>query len=162
MKYILLMFTLIFGGCSVKNYEHTQAKVIVIKSPKIKFADLGYIRNNEKSIELELFIAGKVIEKININHLVCVREGCMSKGSFNENYLSAFYPSDILQNILLGHVIYGGENILRHADGFEQHISNGHVEIVYTVAPHAIFFKDKKNNILIKIKDMQQRSDNEQ
>ena len=71
MKYILIAFALLFTACSTKNYEITQTKIIIIKSPKLKFADLGYIRNSDQSIELELFTAGKAIEKITVNHLIC-------------------------------------------------------------------------------------------
>ena len=118
MKYTLLIFMLIFSSCSVKNYEKTESKIIIIKSPKIKFADLGYIRNSDKKIDLEFFIAGKVVEKISINHLICVKDGCMSKSGFNEDYLHFSYPDDTLQNILLARAIYDNKNIQKTADGF--------------------------------------------
>ena len=154
MKYILLLFTLLFSACSVKNYEHTESKLIIIKSPKIKFADLGYIRNSDKAVELELFVAGKVIEKISVNHLVCVSDGCMSKRGFNEEYLNAAYPDRILQNILLGHEIYDGKHRVKTNDGFEQTIEDKNVNITYKVSSNVVYFKDRKNNIIFKIKDI--------
>jgi hypothetical protein len=157
MKYLLIAFALIFSACSTKNYELTQTKIIIIKSPKLKFADIGYLRNSAESIELELFVAGKVIEKISINHLICVSEGCMSKSAFNEEYLHKSYPNNTLQNIFLGTAIYDGKNRVQTQDGFEQQILNRHVQITYRVSPHAIYFKDKKNNIILKIKDTEQR-----
>ena len=153
MKYVILIFILFFSACSVKNYEITQTKIIIIKSPKIKFSDLGYVRNSDKKIELELFIAGSSIEKITINHLVCTSEGCMSRSGFNEDYLNEAYPDDILQNILLAKPIYDGENLLKTADGFEQHVQNEEVDISYKVDSHVTFFKDRKNNIIFKIRD---------
>ena len=153
MKYILLIFTLLFSACSVKNYENTQSKLIIIKSPKIKFADLGYIRNSDKAVELELFVAGKVIEKFSVNHLICVSDGCMSKSGFNKDYLNKAYPDEILQNILLGHEIYDGKNRIKTQDGFEQIIENENVNIIYKVSSNVIFFKDRKNKIIFKIKD---------
>jgi hypothetical protein len=153
MKYILLIFTLLFSACSVKEYEHTQTKIIIIKSPKIKFADVGYIRNSGETIELELFIAGKNIEKITVNHLICTSEGCMSKSGFNKDYLSEAYPDDTLQNILLSRAIYEGKNLTKTSDGFEQNIKDEHVDILYKVNRHVIYFKDTKNNIIFKIKD---------
>ncbi len=153
MKYILISFILLFTACSTKNYEHTQTKIIIIKSPKIKFGDVGYIRNSEKSIELELFVAGQAIEKISINHLICVREGCMSKSSFNQDYLHESYPTDILQNILLSKPIYGGEAMVKTSDGFRQHVEDESVDISYKVTLHVTTFKDRKNNIIFKIKD---------
>ena len=153
MKYLLIAFTLLFSACSVKDYEITQTKIIIIKSPKLKFGDLGYIRNSDKSIELELFAAGKAIEKFTVNHLVCTSEGCMSKSGFNADYLHASYPDDILQNILLGRVIYDGENRVQTPDGFEQEIENENVTITYRVDQNSIYFKDRKNRIIFKIKD---------
>lgn len=153
MKYIVLSFLLLFSACGIKNYETTQTKVIIIKSPLIKFSDLGYIRNSDEVIEMELFIAGKVIQKITINHLICVSEGCMSKRGFNEEYLNENYPSNILQNIILAKPIYDGLNKEKTLDGFEQKIKDVHVDIKYRVSNGVTFFKDKTNNIIIKIKD---------
>lgn len=153
MKYLLIIFTLFFTACSIKNYEITQTKVIIIKSPKIKFADVGYLRNSEKSIELELFAAGKAIEKISINHLICTSEGCMTKSNFNKDYLHESYPSGILQNILLANAIYDGKNRVQTQDGFEQKIEDENVNIIYRVSSGLIYFKDKKNKIIFKIKD---------
>jgi len=153
MRFFLLVFVIIFTACSIKNYDQTQTKIIIIKSPKLKFADIGYIRNSDKSIELELFIAGRVVQKITINHLVCTNEGCMGKNGFNADYLNSSYPDDILQNIILGHTIYGGKNLTKTLTGFEQHIKNRDVEIIYKVNPHTIYFKDKKNKIILKFKD---------
>lgn len=153
MKYILLIIALFFSACSVKDYERTQTKIITIKSPKIKYSDAGYLRNSGKTLELELFIAGKSIEKITVNHLICTSEGCMSKSGFNKDYLNTAYPDDIMQNMLLSHVIYDGKNITKTTDGFEQYIRDEHVDIVYRVDSHAVYFKDRKNGIIFKIKD---------
>ncbi|SMP88935.1 hypothetical protein SAMN06314019_10538 [Epsilonproteobacteria bacterium SCGC AD-311-C15] len=118
---------------------------------------MGFVRNSDKSIELELFVAGKSVQKITINHLICVDDGCMSKSGFNGDYLNKYYPDDILQNILLGDVLYDGIALVKTADGFEQQIKDAHVEIAYKVTPHVIEFKDKKNKIIFVIKDTEQR-----
>ena len=153
---LLLLVTLIFTACSVSNYEKTQTKIIIIKSPKLKFADIGYLRNTGEKIELELFIAGKCIDKISVNHLICVSDGCMSKSSFNKEYFSPHYPEDLLQNILLSMPIYEGKNMVKTKDGFEQKIQEQHVEISYSVTPHAVVFRDKKNSIIFTMKDTQE------
>lgn len=152
MKYCLLALVLFFSACSVKEYKHTQSKIIIIISPKIKFADLGYIRNDADAIELELFIAGKSIKKISINHLICVDEGCMSRSGFNDEYLNHSYPSDLLQNILLAKPIYDYENLVKTDNGFVQNIKNQDVDIKYRVDDETTFFKDTQNNIIFKFK----------
>lgn len=154
MKYLLLVFILFFSACSIKEYEQTKSKLFIIKSPLIKFADLGYVRNSGKVIEVELFMAGKSIKKIEINHLICIDEGCMSKSGFNEDYLHSSYPDDILQNILLGMPIYDKLNLEKNEDGFAQKIKNENVYIKYKVDNKQIFFKDIKNKIIFKIKEL--------
>jgi hypothetical protein len=154
MKYFFLTFLLLFSACSIKNYKHTTTKIITIKTPKIKFSDIGYIRHTKDAIELELFIAGHVFKRFHINHLICVDEGCMSKSGFNEEYLNAAYPDELLQNILLGRKIYNGKNILKTPNGFKQDIQTKDVNIAYVVNSRQIYFKDRKNHILIKIKEL--------
>ena len=150
---LLTSFLLLFSACSIKNYEHTQSKIFIIKSPAFKFADLGYLRNTGDALELDLFIAGNLVKHIEINRMICVDEGCLSKASFNEEYLYKAYPSDTLQSILLGKPIYGGKNIFKKANGFEQSIKTNEVDIRYRVDSHTIFFKDSKNKIIFKIKE---------
>lgn len=99
-------------------------------------------------------MAGKCIEKISVNHLICTNDGCMSKSGFNKDYLHVSYPDDIMQNMLLSDVIYGGENMSKTADGFEQYIKDSDVDIVYKVDTHGVYFKDRKNGIIFNIKDI--------
>lgn len=153
MKYLLIAITLLFSACSIKNYEHTASKLIVIKTPNLKYSDLGYIRNSDKAVQVEIFSAGMSVEKISVNTLICTLENCMSKSGFNEYYLHASYPDDTLQNILLGSEVFAGQNRVKTADGFEQKIENSDVSISYKVTSSSISFKDTKNNILFKIKD---------
>ena len=154
MKYILIIFTLFFSACSIKEYKHTASKLIIIKSPKIKFADLGYVRSSGTAIELELFMAGKSIKKVEINKLICVDEGCMTRGGFNEDYLHYSYPDNLFQHIVLGLPIYDDANLEKTEDGFIQKIKNEDVDIKYKVNHKQIFFKDKKNKIIFKIKEL--------
>ena len=154
MRYLLPLFIVFFTGCSLKNYEHTSSKVITIKTPKLRFSDLGYVKNSNKAVGLELFVAGKLIKKIDINYLICVDEGCMSKSSFNAEYLEASYPDDLLQDIILGLPIYDAKNLQKSDGGFKQLIVNDSVNIEYRVDAREIYFKDKKNHILFKIKDI--------
>jgi len=151
----MLVFILILSGCSIKNYKHSSSKLIIIKTQKLKFADLGYVKHSDNAVRLELFVAGSNVENMSINHLVCLNEGCLSKSRFNAEYLNASYPDSLLQNVILGHTIYKEKN-LKHLDGgFEQAIENENVAIIYRVSASIIYFKDKKNRIIFKIKDIQ-------
>jgi len=156
MKYFLVVALLFFTACSIKNYEHTTTKIVTIKTKKFRFSDIGYLRHSNDALQLELFMAGTVVKQIDINHLVCVSgEGCITKNNFNAEYLSSAYPQNILQNILLGKRIFDGKNLEKTSFGFRQHILTQDVDISYRVSPKEIYFKDRKNHILFKIKDVQ-------
>ncbi len=154
MKYLILVFVLIFSACSTKDYAQTKTKIVIIKSPLIKFADIGYIRNTDDKVSLELFIAGQRIQKIDINHLICVDEGCLTKSGFNKDYLNEDYPDEILQNILLARPIFEAKNLIKTDDGFVQKIITENMEIKYRVSSNVTFFKDLKNRIIFKIKEI--------
>ena len=156
MKYFFVSVIVLFlTACSIKNYEQTETKILTLKTPKIKFSDIAYLRHTDDALELELFVAGHVFKKITIDHLICVsNEGCMTKQGFNDEYLSSAYPPNILQNVLLGHKIFEGENLVKNSVGFVQHIVTKDVNIKYVVKPHVIYFKDRKNHILLRVKDV--------
>jgi hypothetical protein len=156
MKYFFVAFALFISGCSVKHYTQSATKLLILKTPKIRFSDIAYIRHNQDgAIELELYVAGQMVNRFSINHLICVENvGCMGKASFNESYLTSSYPDTLLQNILLGKKIYKGLHVKQKKEGFFQLIKTKKVNIVYKVTHNQIYFKDRYNHILIKIKDV--------
>ena len=156
-KYFTLwvsLFALLFlSGCGAKPFVHENAATIIMKTHKIKFADTGYIRSNKDVVALELFSAGMAVGKFEIENLVCVDgEGCMRKSSFNEEYLSEHYPDTLMENVLRSRPIYERANLLQSEHGFEQQIIDEYVDIKYKVTERQIYFKDRTNRILIKIK----------
>jgi len=155
-KYFTLwasLLLLLLSGCTARPFVNSHTATIILKTPKIKFADQGYIRSNEDLVALELFSAGHPVGKFEIESMVCVDgEGCMRKSSFNAEYLNVYYPDTLMENVLRGRPIYGGVNFIKNEHGFEQHILDEFVEIKYRVSERQIYFKDRQNRVLIKIK----------
>ncbi len=146
---------LLFGGCAVKEYTRSEPKLITLKTWKLKFNDVGFLRDSGSALQLELFSAGQPVERFEIDGEICIREGCMRKKAFNEEYLSSAYPDTLLQNVLLARPIFGGSGFTRRAEGFEQHLkAMALYDITYRVTQDGVYFKDRVNNVLIKIKDM--------
>jgi len=154
MRYLFFFLLLFFGGCSTKSFSHKESKIVVIKSPKIRFSDIGYIKHDGDAIELELYSTGVAIETISIDRLVCVKKGCMSKKAFNEQYLSKAYPDDTMANILMRKPIFGGKNMQKQSNGFVQRIKTDVVNITYKVSDGNVYFKDRRNAILFKLKNI--------
>ncbi len=150
--WVSLLALLLLSGCSFKSYEITETKIITFKTEKLRFNDLGYVRRDGDSIQVELFSAGHAIAQMEINHLICIRKGCMSKSSFNSEYLHADYPDDLMQNIFLSRPIFEGKNLTEHGADFEQSLESPSYTISYRVNAQEIYFKDKLNGIMIRIK----------
>ena len=147
------LLLLILSGCGAKPFVKSESARIILKTPKIKFADMGYVRSNEDVIALELFTAGQPVGKFEIENMVCVEgEGCLRKSSFNEEYLNVNYPDTLMEDILRGVPIYGALNLSKSEHGFKQNILDEYVDIKYKVSEKQIYFKDRQNGILIKIK----------
>ncbi|MDD5717531.1 MAG: hypothetical protein PHW64_06975 [Sulfuricurvum sp.] len=146
---------LIIGGCTAKHYTISEPKVIVLKTPKIKFADTGYFRYDKDAVEVELFTAGTSVEKISIDDKVCLRAGCMDEGEFVKEYLYEGYPRDTLRRILQNEPIFGGINVSESCGGvIFQNIRNDEMDIMYRRAQGSIYFKDRLNGLTIKINDL--------
>ena len=140
-----------FVGCSTKIYTLNESSLIVIKTPKLRYADLGYIRRNTDNVRADLYVAGQLAQSIEISTLICVDDGCMTKSQFNESYLHPAYPDDLLLNVLLARPIFKKTSLEKTEDGFIQNLKSDEYNIIYKVQYGKIYFKDKQNNFLIKV-----------
>lgn len=157
-KYFILwvsVLSLFLGGCAAKHYSISSPKVITIKSPKLKFSDTGYIRYEGDAVEVELFTAGVVVEKISIDDKVCASTGCMSEEAFVKEYLYEKYPRDTMRRILQGEPIFDGIGKNEACWGvILQYIRNEDMDIMYRRKGNEIVFKDRLNGLMIKIDDI--------
>lgn len=149
--FLALVAVLILGGCAAKQMTHKEGWVILIKSPKLKFNDIGYILYNDDKVELQLYSAGSSVESFSIDDYVCTQSGCMSKSAFNAEYLNAAYDENFLKDLLTRKAIFKGKNLYKNKNGFEQHLVNKAYDITYRVTPNKLYFKDTKNRILFKL-----------
>lgn len=155
IKFFILWASLVLlGGCALKEYHHSEAKIIILKTPQIKFADTGYIRHEGDAVQLDLYSGGQPVKRIEMHHLICVDEGCMSKSSFNTRYLHPSYPDDLLLHVSLGEKIFEGKNLIANDLGFEQNIQSETYDIRYRVSGREIVFKDSANHIMIRFKTL--------
>jgi len=138
-------------GCAPKKYEKHESRLINIKTPKLKYADLGYLRHDQDEVRMELFVAGQLVQSIEIDSLVCVDEGCLSKSAFNKEYLHHSYPDDLLLDVLLARPIFEKASMQITDEGFIQKLKSTPYNITYKIENGNIYFKDKQNRLLIKI-----------
>jgi len=153
IKVLILVFLL--SGCVQNNYTKQNSALIVFKTPSFKYADMGFIYESPTNIKLEIYAIGQALMKLNISDKqICMSTlKCMKPKNFNKKVLSINYPKNILSNIFRGKAIFDKIGFKKKKRGFEQKISKKDIyNISYKVFGKTIIFRDKLNNILIKIK----------
>ncbi|MEA1879168.1 MAG: hypothetical protein U9N11_00765 [Campylobacterota bacterium] len=155
--FLITITTLFFTACSSKEYSKQESAFIVLKTPTFKHADLGFIYEGNDSLKVEIYSSGQPVMRLNItDDNVCMSLfECMDKKSFNKTVLNEAYPNSILQNIFKAQKIFDGRNMLKIRNGFTQTIKDTNkYEIEYSVLNKQVLFRDRMNNILIKVKRM--------
>jgi len=151
----ILMMGFLFSACTPKEYVEQNSAYIIFKTPTFKYADMGFIYENENEVKVEIYGSGQALISLEISDTsVCMSLlECMGKSSFNKEVLSGMYPDDILGNIFRGKPLFNGLGLERKGDGFTQKIvKEDKYNIEYTVLNNQIIFHDTINSILIKVK----------
>ena len=152
---LFLGLTLLFSACITQPYKEENAALIVFKTPTFKYADMGFVYENEQEIKADIYGSGQALMTLKISEdTVCMSIlKCMSKEEFNTKVLHETYPKDILNNIFRGKKIFSGLCLDEKSNGFTQHITKeGKYTIQYSVLNNDITFRDKMNEVLVKIK----------
>ena len=152
---LLLIISFLLSACASKEYIKQNAAFIMFKTPTFKYADMGFIYENEKEVKVEIYGSGQALMSLEISETsVCMSLlECMGKSAFNKEVLSGMYPEDILENIFRGKALFNGLGLERKGDGFTQKIiKKDKYNIEYNVLNNQIIFHDTINTILIKVK----------
>ena len=150
---IFLVFVLI--SCTKKEYEKQESVFIVFKTPTFKYADLGFIYQNNDEIKIEIYGSGQALMTLEVSkNNVCMSFlECMRSDDFNAQVLSQWYPDKILEEIFRGKPIFKGKGLSKNSHGFTQNIDDKYkYNIRYNVSNKEVVFRDIINNIVIKIK----------
>ncbi|MGM0534292.1 MAG: hypothetical protein ACQERK_07365 [Campylobacterota bacterium] len=150
-----MVLSLLFTGCADKNFTEKSSAHIVLKTPKLRYSDMGFIAKNSSRIQAQIYNMATPVFTLKINRNICINNACFKPKHFNDKYLHPKYPPGLLENIFRAKPVAGGKNRTAEAEGFSQKISSYHYDIIYTVNKKQIRFADKKNNILIQIRYMQ-------
>jgi hypothetical protein len=152
---LLIMLSFLLSACVPKEYVEQNAAFIMFKTPAFKYADMGFIYENEKEIKVEIYGSGQALMSLEISETsVCMSVlECMSKSAFNKEVLSSLYPENTLENIFRGKRVFNGSGLETNGTGFTQKIvKKDKYNIDYSVLNNEIIFRDTINTILIKVK----------
>ncbi len=141
-----------FGGCGMKYYKEPQPALIVLKSPGIKYADMGFVYRGKNSTKVQIYASGQPAFTLILGKRVCMDSKCMSEREFYKKYMKADYPPGTLTNIFSKRPIFGGDGLERDGKKSVQRIKKeGRFDIIYTFDETSARFRDRLNHILIKI-----------
>ena len=152
---LFLVISFLFSACASQVYMRQHAAFIMFKTPAFKYADMGFVYENDDTIKTEIYSSGQALMALDISHRsVCFSLlECMDRRSFNQKVLSAFYPEDTLENIFRGRVLFGGLGVEKNHNGFTQKITKtDQYDIDYSVLNQQIRFHDTINNITIQVR----------
>jgi len=149
----VLSFVLLFIlGCTIKPHiNFSQTYKIIIKTKNIAIADSGFVRKAQGYKSIEIFSAGVLALHVELGKMACLNERCTTRDDFNRRFFGYKHYNKILDDILDKKAIYGGVDKIKTKDGFMQNIKTDRYDILYKVGKNSIYFKDKKNRILIKL-----------
>ena len=152
---LLISGLFLFSACTGQPKKEESA-FIVLKTAKMKYADMGFIQDSSSKLKVEMYTAGQPLVSIEINGMnICMSAfECMEKKDFNKKLLSQHYPDTLLENIFRAKAIFSGENVEKKSDGFTQKIKKDELyDITYTVVSGERKFRDTINKILIKVRE---------
>jgi len=138
-----------FFGCSQPTAQTSKSVSFLIKSPNLKFNETGIVKFGE-NVRLEIYGSGVGVGVLNVGEKVCVSGVCFDKVAFNEKYLLRAHYGDFLSDILRGVPLYDGKNVVKNECGFSQNFDH----MSYKVCAGTAEFRDEKNGIKIRIKDL--------
>ena len=143
------VFLVFFIACSVK----TTPIYAVIKTPKIKIADEGFIKESFGYKKIIIYKVGLKPFSVTIkNSFICFSGKCQNKKDVIKS-LNKKYPQDFFDKILNQKPLKFLGKIKKINDGFIQK-KDGYL---YKVTKDEVLFKDKRANILILIKYLQDK-----
>ena len=155
MHKILLIAILLLVGCAYKTpYKSSKPYYVVIKNSKIALADTGFIKRDDGRSNLQLFTAGTPVFDLHVKSDVCLDYICLKKENFNREFFGIMHYENFIDELFNLQPIYSKKNFKKIANGFERKIKTDSYDITYRVEGKNLYFKDRKNRILIKLKEL--------
>ncbi len=149
------MLLLLLCGCTYRvPYASSKPYYMVLKNSSLAVADTGFIKRDEHRFNLQLFSASTPVFELDVQNLVCLGYKCMTKKSFNREFFGFEHYDEFIEELVNLQPIYGKIDFIKDGNGFKQRIKTENYDITYRVDGGNLYFKDRKNRVLIKLKEL--------
>ncbi|TQR27563.1 hypothetical protein [Campylobacter sp. MIT 97-5078] len=153
MRFFVILLGFFLLSCSAPFQKGKSTPVYVsLKIQGLRNADFGFLYEKQKGVNLELYKLAQVLLRLKIEDKICLEQACFEKKTFNQRYLGQAYYDDFLEDILRFKPLFEGKNLIQNACGFSQNLLNINYDISYQVCDKELLFIEKKNNIRLSIK----------
>jgi hypothetical protein len=144
----------LFSGCAPKTFEHKFSAHITLKTQKLRHSDMGFIYRDKSYVKAQIYKFGAPVFTLRMHGNICIENACYTYERFNETFLHPSYPKGLIRNVFSAKAIFNGKNLVTTKEGFEQKLQSSTYEIFYEVSKDLIRLHDKKNSIIIQIKNI--------
>ncbi|MRJ06768.1 MAG: hypothetical protein C6I01_04535 [Epsilonproteobacteria bacterium] len=139
---------LLLGGCSYKT--STDNIYLTIKTPKYRLSDQGFLNISPNQKELIIYKEFTPYKITIGKREICESGKCLSKGAFLKKVGLSDYPPETLDLILEGKPL----PFLPSPEGNSTTFIQKNSRFYYQVTKTKIFFRDKKERVLISLRKL--------
>ena len=151
----MIFIILLFSGCATKiPIISSDTYLVTIKNKQMALSDTGFLNYGKDYINVQIFSAGAVLFNLEVQENVCLDGRCTSRMEFNKRFFEYPHYEAMINDILEMKPLYDGKNKVTIEGGFEQELDLLGSYISYKVQGKSLSFKDSKNGILIKLKEL--------
>ena len=153
--HVMMFFLLLLTGCATKvPITSSDTYLISIKNKQIALSDTGFINHGKGYTNVQIFSAGAILFNLEVQDDVCLDGRCTSRIEFNKLFFEHPHYEAMISDVLEMKPLYDGKNKVTIEGGFEQELDLQNSYISYKVQNKALTFRDSKNGIVIKLKEL--------
>lgn len=153
--HVMIFSILLLSGCATKiPIISSDTYLITIKNKQMALSDTGFLNHGKDYVNVQIFSAGAVLFNLEAQENICLDGRCTSRTEFNKLFFEHLHYEAMINDILEMKPLYNGKNKVSIEGGFEQELDLPNSYISYKVQNKSLIFRDSKNGILIKLKEL--------
>lgn len=150
---VFTLISVVFFGCAKLTPKLSKAMNCTIISPLIKISDAGFLHKFGNQNSVQIYSSGVNIVNLDIkNDKICLNNTCDDELIFNRKFFAKEHYKGLLSDILDFKPIYNSKHLIKTDCGFTQNISENSIQ--YQVCNKSLEFRDLKNSVKIKLKEV--------
>jgi len=153
--HVMIFILFLLSGCTTKiPITSSDTYLISIKNKQMALSDTGFINQGRGYTNVQIFSVGAILFNLEVQDDVCLDGRCTSRLEFNKLFFEHPHYEAMINDVLEMKPLYDGKNKVTIEGGFEQELDLLGSHISYKVQGKSLTFRDSKNGILIKLKEL--------